>query len=138
MVATSASSPELDLKCWTILRQYATTGMTLFETEQELENIFKDSIYAYDDSKWHPTINQIICIELDTDDEVPIINNIDEAIESLVMETYSQPPPPSPLLTSSTPFPHSCVCLVKYLNIFACMNHHSCTLFFYLPLNLHF
>lgn len=98
----SASSPELDLKCWNILRQYATTGMMLFEAEQELESVFKDSIYAYDDSKWRRIINQIICLEPDTDDGAQIINIIDEAIESLVMETYSQSThsAPSPLLTS--------------------------------------
>lgn len=106
------SSPDLDLQCWNVLLQYATTGLTLFEAEQKLEAVFQDLIYAYDDSKWRPTINQIICIEPYTDDEVPIISNIQDEIESLAMETcrfttqVTQSAATPPLPTSSPPPPN--------------------------------
>jgi len=98
----SASSPELDLQCWHILRQYAgSNSINLPKVEEQLLNIFKDSIYEYNDSKWHPYLSRIVGIEPDTEDHIPIIAEIEEKIDYMVSAAYttqaSSPPPSLPL-----------------------------------------
>ncbi|KAE9384922.1 hypothetical protein BT96DRAFT_950224 [Gymnopus androsaceus JB14] len=98
----SASSPELDLQCWHILRQYAgSNSINLPKVKEQLLNIFKDSIYEYNDSKWRPYLSRIVGIEPDTEDHIPIIAEIEEKIDYMVSAVYttqaSSPPPSLPL-----------------------------------------
>lgn len=88
----SGSSPELDLQCWNILRNYAENNtLRLPEVEQLLLDVFQNSIYEYIDSKWRPYLGRIVAVEPDTDDHCPIISEILEEEESLTLALAAFP-----------------------------------------------
>ncbi|KAE9384156.1 hypothetical protein BT96DRAFT_1008365 [Gymnopus androsaceus JB14] len=107
----SASSPELDLQCWHILQQYAgSNSINLPKVKEQLLNIFKDSIYEYNDSKWCLYLSRIVGIEPDTEDHIPIIAEIEEKIDYVVSAVYMTQ---ALLLSSSLP-PSSLQATTKY------------------------
>jgi hypothetical protein len=62
--ATSVSQPSLAEKGWDIVRQFATTDMSLPEAEQSLQALYRES---YDDVIWRPALNAVMVAENDSD-----------------------------------------------------------------------
>lgn len=97
------SPAQLALEGWQIVRTYATTSMSLPHVEEQLEDLYRNTDFPYDDSVWRPILSQIVSLESEEGDElVLIIDTIDREIASLSFQAYvvSSPatmptPPPS-------------------------------------------
>ncbi|KAE9385901.1 hypothetical protein BT96DRAFT_1006617 [Gymnopus androsaceus JB14] len=114
----STSSPELDLQCWHILWQYAgSNSINLPKVEEQLLNIFKDSIYEYNNSKWHLYLSRIVGIKSDTEDHISIIAEIEEEIDYMVSAVYTTQASSPPLSLPLPPHPTASNVLDMELNM---------------------
>lgn len=97
-----SSAAQLELEAWNLIRTYATTEMSLPDIEKQLEDLYRDTAFVYDDSIFRPTLSKIVSVE-DPDNEelVPILCSIDRDIEALSFQAYTVTSPPS---ISTPPF----------------------------------
>lgn len=94
---------ELDLRCWNVLRAYATTNIAIGEVEAQLSSIFQDSGYLYEDYRWGPKMGRIMDTEEDDIAAMEVnLRWIDDAISDLSMALFTSPialspqsPPPA-------------------------------------------
>lgn len=86
------SAMELDLKCWKILRSYATMDLLVGEVESQLSGVFKDSVFSYDEAQWAPRMGRIMGTEPDDIDGLQAnLKWIDDAISELSLVLFTCP-----------------------------------------------
>ncbi|KAE9385067.1 hypothetical protein BT96DRAFT_950114 [Gymnopus androsaceus JB14] len=111
-LSSTNSTPELDLRCWNILRVYSTTNIGAGEVEEQLSGVFQNSGYKYEEARWAPRMGRIMGTE--TDDIKGNMANlqwIDNEISGLSMAMFTArspagPTPESPSASAPSPPSH--------------------------------
>ncbi|KAE9397091.1 hypothetical protein BT96DRAFT_941147 [Gymnopus androsaceus JB14] len=111
-LSSTNSTPELDLRCWNILRVYSTTNIGAGEVEEQLSGVFQNSGYKYEEARWAPRMGRIMGTE--TDDIKGNMANlqwIDDEISGLSMAMFTArspagPTPESPSASAPSPPSH--------------------------------
>lgn len=97
------SAQELDLRCWNLLRAYATSDILVGEIELRISDVFRDSTLTYDEVLWRARLGRIMGTEPDDIDAIQAnIEWIDGAISNLSMDLYTNNDT-APVLTAQPP-----------------------------------